>query len=110
MSDAASDRLIDPGKIVRKEFDAWVGETFQVPVTDSDCLPLQLEKVESSTFNDRSRRNGDGPFSLVLTGPKERYFHQATVNLTLPDGRVCPLFIVNNGPMNDRMCYQVVFN
>ena len=104
------DNRVDPGAICQAEFETWIGSDFTIPIEDTEPLILRLEAVEKSQYQGVNRPNGDASYSLLFSGPMERYFHQATVPLHLPDGRACSLLAVNNGPQDGRMRYQVVFN
>lgn len=107
---AANNALLDPRAVYRSEFEAWIGHDFNVPVADDETLSLRLEEVQSSPYRGIERSNGEGAYSLIFSGPTDRYFKQATVSLEFPDGRTCALFAVNNGPRDDRMYYQIIFN
>lgn len=101
---------VSPGEIFQAEFEAWIGQDFKISVSEDESLTLRLEEVQPSPYRSMNRSNGEGPYSLLLSGPEDRYFKQATVPLQLPDGRTCGLFAVNNGPRDGRMYYQIVFN
>jgi hypothetical protein len=100
----------DISTLTQSEFETLIGQDFLIPISEGESLTLRLESVTASPYNKgRPKAEGGEAYSLRLTGPTERYFKQATAPLQFPDGRVCPLLIVNNGPHNDRMSYQIIF-
>ena len=106
--DAPIPETADPGELTRALFEGHEGEIFTVRGGDHKTLELVLEEVEATRQTDR--RPPGGGFHLTFSGPLEPHFQQGRFILTLPDKREVALFIVNNGPMDGRMRYQIILN
>lgn len=92
-------------------FEEWTGQTFLLAITQGDALSLTLIKASPSPYNKgRPRGEGGGSFTLVFQGPSDRYFQQGTALVTLPDGQLCSMFMVNHGPRDGAMEYSVTVN
>ncbi|MGB0697603.1 MAG: DUF6916 family protein [Rhodospirillaceae bacterium] len=102
---APKDQIIPPGSLTRSDFEAWLQKDFEVPFADTDPLPLTLDRIDDPVSTYRK-----GGYSLVLSGPSDRYFQQGSVPIKLPDGRYILAFLVNHGPLDGRMQYQLVSN
>ncbi|MCJ2185391.1 DUF6916 family protein [Novosphingobium beihaiensis] len=106
-----AEETVDPGSLTRQDFEAWIDQDFIIPTDQMDPLALTLRAVVESPYNKgRPRAQGGEGYYLELSGPADRYFIQDTAPIRLPDGRVCPLFITNNGPRDGQMHYQIIFN
>lgn len=105
--DAPIPKTADPGELTHDLFEGHEGEIFTVRGGDHETLELVLEAVEATRQTDWRPRGG---FLLVFSGPLEPHFQQGRFILTLPDKREVALLIVNNGPMDGRMRYQIILN
>jgi hypothetical protein len=113
LSAEAIQALYDPetmaihGELEMEHFEAWVGSHLRVKVPDGEDLLLEISHVERTKGQVPNGRKG---FSVVLKGPKDRYFIQEHAITVLPDDRILGLFIVCQGPRDDHYSYQLIFN
>src|SRR5215204_206860 len=96
-----------PSDLNYAQFSAVAGTIFQV--SDGEPVPLRLAEVNQRKQRDGESAAGGESFSLLFTGPKNRFLPQRLYSFTHETLGRFPLFIVPVGQDATTFHYEAVF-
>ena len=96
-------------KLTQDDFSKCLHETFTIQVEGHEPLETKLIEVrglEAAAYDPDLRQ----PFSLIFLGPEEVTLEQGIFRLENETMGVLDIFLVTNGPDQEGMRHEAVFN